>query len=315
MDDVNLHIIDLEQENIAGSLNMLLFNVPENVSLLEKIRWLYIKAGHLFSYDYRIGSNIDLAKKDIDFENNKINRYLTCTQISYLFKLMIEYLDPNLKVNIIERKGTQIRLDGVEHVANEVIMPTGEKFILDLTLDLYLIQSGCKTRQFGFTTDASGSYDIISLFECAEMDKKLGLLKDNEYTDDKINRLKELMEQEKYVNAEEKLNKGLDIISSLTVKFNGAFEAKQYMNKLLLELLNIPYGEFNMSYANDTGNQLSTCFHLESDKDNIDLWLIYNSEMGLIRTTEDRIVAMLNSGWTTKSNTLKHLTEESFKSL
>lgn len=314
MEDVNLHIIDLEQENIAGSLNMLLINVPENIELIEKIRWLYIKAGHLFSYDYRIGANIDLAKKDIDFENNRINRYLTCTQISYLFKLMIEYLDPNLKVNIIERKGTQIRLDGVEHVANEVIMPTGERYILDLTLDLYLIQSGCKTKQFGFTTDASGNYDIISLAECREMDKKLGLLKE-EYTDDKINRLKEQLEQEQFLSLENKLNRGLDMISSLSVKFNGAFEAKQYINKLLLELVNIPCREFNMSYSNDTGNQLSTCFHLESENDNIDMWLIYNSEMGLIRTSENRIAHMLNNGWTTRSNTLKHLQPENFKTL
>ena len=72
-----------------------------------------------------------------------------------------------------------------EHVATAVTFADGLKIILDLTLDLSNIQAGLKTKEFGFTTNETGEYDIISLSECAAMDKKLGFITDK-YTDDYI---------------------------------------------------------------------------------------------------------------------------------
>ena len=79
-------------ENIINELNLLLFNIPQDISLLEKIRWLYIKVGQIFCYDYRIAENINYAINEIDFSKDYINRYQTCTQISCIFNLMLNNL-------------------------------------------------------------------------------------------------------------------------------------------------------------------------------------------------------------------------------
>ena len=52
---------DFKTENVVGELNLLLLNIPDNLSLIEKIRWLYIKVGKLFSYDYRIANDSKVA--------------------------------------------------------------------------------------------------------------------------------------------------------------------------------------------------------------------------------------------------------------
>ena len=178
-------------ENIAPQLNELLHNVPDNVTLIEKIRWLYIKAGELFSYDYRIINDSSLAYKLVHFEDGFISRFQTCSQIAYLFDILLKNLDPSIKSEIFARR-TDGRVDlGVQHYANLVILPDGTKYILDLTLDLYLIQSGCQTKQFGYTTDINGECDIIPLCDCYDMDQKMGLVHAEGYTDDKIKSVRE----------------------------------------------------------------------------------------------------------------------------
>lgn len=312
MQDMLVTTVDLDKENVAGVLNLLLLNVPEDSSLLEKIRWLYIKSGQLFSYDYRIAQDIGYGKREIDFYNNHINRYLTCTQISYLFKLMVEFLDPNIKAKVVERVGQTRRFDELEHVAVEVELPNGEKYLFDLTLDLYLIQSGCMTKHFGFETDANGSYDIIALSQCQKMDEKLGLIKNGEYTDKVISKTKVELSEKTYETSEKKMDACVSAISNLVGKFHGAHEGKQYINKLLTEVAEVPYKEFNLSYENNSENQLVTCFVLYPNgiQGGIESWLIYNSEIGLLKSSKKNILAMLNTGWTTRSNTLTKMFEE-----
>lgn len=310
MEDMAFSMVNLEQDNIAGDLNLLLFNVPEDVSLLEKIRWLYIKTGQLFSYDYRIGSNLELARNEVDFLNNHISRYQTCTQISYIFKLMVEFLDPNIKVNVIERIGQIRNMDGVEHVANEIFLPNGERYIMDLTLDLYLIQSGCMTRQFGHTTDLEGNQDIISLSQCRRMDEKLGLIKNGEYTDYKIAKMKEYINSLKpFADIQQQYNCYINVISGLTERFNGAYESKQYISKLFQDFIDMPYREFNLTYTNDAGNQLVTCYLINPNTEN-ELWLVYNSKIGLLKSSKRSIIAMLKLGWLTRSETLNKMYKE-----
>jgi hypothetical protein len=50
-------------QNIIGEIKLLISNIPTNVSTEEKIRWLYINLGYLFSYDYRIADNELVALK------------------------------------------------------------------------------------------------------------------------------------------------------------------------------------------------------------------------------------------------------------
>ncbi len=290
-------------ENVVDELNLLLFNIPDNLTVLEKIRWLYIKVGQIFSYNYKVVDDIQIAKQEINFLKNYVNRFQTCTQISYLFNLMLNNIE-GCKSTVIERKANIRGVNAVEHVANLVTLETGEKYILDLTLDLYLIQSGCQTKHFGFDGDIENTCDIISLKECETMDKKLGLIKNNEYLDNEIQRLKEQLNSKDYSNIQDesqisyKINKIIPIIP----KFNGYHEGKQFINKLFFELLDFPYKEFNLTYNHDGDMELVTCFKIENNSSCE--WYLYDSKLGLINTNINNLTNMLSSGWNTKSQTL-----------
>ena len=152
----------------------------DNLTLLEKVRWIYIKAGELFSYDYTILDGDSVPR--VDLKEGYINSYQTCFGVSEILSMLLNHIDPGIKCNVIEREGVNRGRFEEKHRANEVIIGN-EKYILDLTLDLYLIQSGCQTKEFGFSSSPDVDYDIISLNECREMDEKMGLLKNGEYTD------------------------------------------------------------------------------------------------------------------------------------
>lgn len=296
-----------KKDNIVGDLNLILLNIPDNISLLEKIRWVYKKVGMLFSYDYRVGENLDYALKEIDFRNNYVSRYQTCLQISYLFDLMLKQIDPSIQTKIIERK-LDIRghYNDLEHQANEVVLPNGEKYILDLTLDLYLIQSGCQTLHFGYETDAYSTYDIIPTTEIEKIDEKLGL-KDLEYKDVIIKRVcRELDSKDLSGMSDiEILNLRINAINSLMVRFNGYLEGKQYINKLFHDILGLTYKEFNLTYNNNDDLEMVTCFVIPLG--NEEKWYIYNNKLGLVSTDINNISNMLRHGWGTKSNTLNDI--------
>lgn len=300
----------IRNEDITDSLNLLLLNIPKNISTLEKIRWLYIKTGELFCYDYRIANDIKYATTPIDFSKDYINRYQTCTQIAYILNLMLNNIG-NCTSRIIERK-TNIRgTSGVEHVANEVTLDTGEKFILDLTLDLYLIQSGCQTKQFGYTTDIENTCDIISLKECEKMDKKLGLIKNGEYTDKKIDEIKRLINLTDYseMTTQEQIEYKINQIEQIIPRFHGIHESKQFINKLFTNILITPYKEYNLTHIKDNEMELLTCFKIGEE----DCWYLYDYDLGLIKTTTDTLKYMLSCGWSTKSQTLLEELSETSK--
>ncbi len=47
---MNLHI----GQNIIPSLNFIMSSIPDNLTDLEKVRYIYINLGKIFCYDYRI---------------------------------------------------------------------------------------------------------------------------------------------------------------------------------------------------------------------------------------------------------------------
>lgn len=294
-------------ENIVGDLNLILLNIPEDYSLIEKIRWIYMKVGMLFSYDYRVGDDINYALKEIDFSKNYVSRYQTCLQISYLLDLMLKQLDSRIETRIINRKvDNRGNFNNLDHHANEVILPTGEKYILDLTLDLYLIQSGCQTKHFAFENDSMSSYDILSLKEIREMDEKLNL-KEFQYKDIQIKDACNLIDSMDLSDKSEKdiLAIKINVINSLLVKFNGYFEGKQYINKLFLDILKMPYKEFNLTYNHNEDLEMVTCFQISLSND--DIWYIYSNKLGLVPTSILNINNMLKHGWGTKSNSLLNM--------
>lgn len=300
----------LEDENIVGDLNLLLFNIPEEKTPLEKVRWLYMKTGQLFSYDYRVADNIEVIKRQPDFQNNFINRYQTCIQISNIFNIMLNYI-PGVEAKVIKRT-LEFRGHnnlGVSHVANEIKIGE-EKYLLDLTLDLYLIQSGFQTQHFGYETNGNNDYEIIPLPDCKKMDEKLGILNPAGYKDLKEQEIILELSKKDYsgMSGKEILDYKLQYFSELLPQLKGHHEGKQLINKLIREIINTRYKEFNMTYANGNNEQIITCFVIANQGE--ETWIIYSNTSGILQTSRKTIDRMLANGWKTKSNTLNTLFEE-----
>lgn len=294
-------------ENVINELNSIMLSIPKDASVLEKIRYVYIKVGEVFSYDYFYLENQETYK--IRFEEDYIDRYSTCKEISKVLALMIGNIDrENIKCEVINRSKSLFRNNEENvHIANLVTLSTGEKFILDLTLDLHLIQSGCQTKEFGFTT-MYGDEDIISLRECESMDRNLGLIKNGEYTDNKINKTSEELNHIdcSRMTFEERVDFKMNYLNSLMIRFRSLQEGKNYIKMLLSRLIRCNYKEFNLR----EGEERMISVYMLSDNMGRTVWYMYDIDKGLIKTTPETIFDMLQSGWYSKSFSLGDVLED-----
>ena len=280
--------------NIDSEIKLLMYNVPENLSEIEKIRWLYIRIGGLFNYDYRIAGDTEIGKKVVSLESGYICNYQTCSQITEIMNKV--YQSIGVKSRTIIRK----MQDRVYHVANEVTLSTGEVYILDLTTDLYLIQSGCQTKQFA--SYAEEEYDTISESTLEAMDEKMHLIKYGEYTDKKIRDKKSVINGLDYskMTYDEELVYKIEKIKELIPNFTGYNEGRLFVDKLLNDF-NIQFHKFNLIYKQDDKNKLIGCFQIYGDEN---IWYLYAGNSGFIKTDANKLDKMLNNGWFCKNEML-----------
>lgn len=300
-------------QNIIPSINFIMSSIPDNLTDLEKVRYIYINLGKLFCYDYRVIVDESVITKPIDYAKNEIDRYKTCYQISEILMTLINGLIPNCQAKIIERK-IPGRSFNKEHVATEVIFNDGLKLILDLTLDLANIQGGLKTKEFGYTTNSTGDYDIISSKECAEMDKKLGFIADK-YTDDYIDEFIEQLSKIDFSNLSpaEILDYKVKKIKEIFAKdFKGDHEAIRYIYTLFSKILSdeelSKLKQFNLSYSNSDDFNLMAIYSFSE----LGLYYSYSNELGFNKVSPQVISELLKSGWKTNSNSIQDLFDESF---
>ena len=91
-------------QNIIPSINFIATSMPDDLTDLEKVRYIYINLGKLFSYDYRIVVDESVISKPLDYADNEISRYQTCYQISEVLTVLINGLVPTCHAKVIERK-------------------------------------------------------------------------------------------------------------------------------------------------------------------------------------------------------------------
>lgn len=301
--------LDLSEENILDDINLCIDSIDDNLTSLEKLRMIYICLGHLFSYDYRVIDDIRFATDKVIDMSYYVGRYQTCLQISEVLATVLNSV--GIEAKVIERKLEHIREDyGQNHVANEVRIKNKdgiyEKYLLDLTLDLYLIQSNCRTLHFGYESGPNGEYDIIPQIDNYEMDKKLGVMYSDRYTNDLITDLKknirniDLSKSRKEIIDFKILN-----MFPLGMKFPGYYEGKQYINMIFKELLQEQYREFNIYSRDGDMTNFKTCFLISSEE--YEKWLIYSHKFGLLSTDRSNIRNMLEDEWQTNSETLKSI--------
>ena len=295
-------------QNIISSINYIMSSIPENLTDLEKVRYIYINLGKIFSYDYRVIVDESVINEKIDYLNNEISRYKTCYQISEVLTILINGLIPTCHAEILERKLPRRRFIK-EHVATSVSFSDGLKIILDLTLDLANIQGGLRTKEFGYTTNSKGEYDIISQKECEQMDKKLGFITDK-YVDDYIYEFvqnlnkKDFSSKTKEEILDYKIRKTKEVFSK---DFKGAHEATRYISTLLTKVLSSEeldkLRQYNLSYSNSNDFNLITVYAFQD----YNLYYSYSNELGFNKITLDVISDLLKNGWKTNSNSIQSI--------
>lgn len=316
--------VNLSDEDVLSDIKLLKENIPKELTPLEKVRWLYINIGKLFSYDYRVANDPKYGYGKKINTNEFINRYQTCVQISEILNKVFngELDDEDFPIEGVESKTIKrILMEsrgqyGEDHVANEVIVDSTEgkiRLMLDLTLDLYLIQSDCYTKHFGYEDDGTG-YDIISKVEDIEMDKKLGFVMDeNDYTDTRINNAKELIKEysKTFGSSKDFVEYKVKLINQLTKKFVGYNEGKLYLDMLLKKLLKEYYKEFNLYYNKEGEVNLKTVYAIISD--DYEKWIMYSNRLGLVSTSQESLRNMLEGDWQTNSSSLLELVKNEKK--
>ena len=115
-------------QNIIPSINFIMSSVPDGLTDLEKVRYIYINLGKIFSYDYRIVADESVAEEKVDYSKNDIGRYKTCYQISEILMVLINGLIPTCEAQMLERK-IPGRSFNKEHVATAVTFAGGLKII------------------------------------------------------------------------------------------------------------------------------------------------------------------------------------------
>ena len=295
-------------QDVISSLNFIMSSIPDDLTDLEKVRYIYINLGKIFCYDYRIILDESVVNEKIDYESNEIGRYKTCYQISEILSTFINGLIPTCKAKVIERTIPGRRFNN-EHVATEVEFKDGLKIILDLTLDLANIQGGLKTKEFGYSSNSKNEYDIISLRECAEMDKKLGFITEK-YTDDYIDEFLDSINNFDFKDKTpiEKLEYKILKAKELFAKdFKGAHEATRYIYILLNKILSPQelscLKQYNLSYNNSNEFNLMSIYSF----DDYGLYYSFSNELGFIKVNSTIISNLLKNGWKTNSKSIQEI--------
>lgn len=296
-------------EDISSAIDLIMLNIPDNLPTLYKVRWLYMKLGELFSYDYRIMSDIEIAKRKIDF-SKPISRYETCSQISQILAFAINSkIIPNTQAEIIVRDLPNKRTRA-PHEAVKLIIDGKYNYLLDLTLDLYRIQANMQTQNFGYNSLPNCDCEIVPLSDCAIMDEELGIKNENNIFDDKIKSTRKYFERitatNKYSN-DLLLEVKMDYIRSELLKsFAGDCEAKRYVEDILINVLSEEEKSrlkiYNLSYNNNNDLGLISCFVFDGNNPKC---YVYRNRLGIIRTSPEKLNIMLNGKWHTNSNELK----------
>lgn len=322
------------------SIEEIIGDIPEGLSEIEKIRYIYIKLGKYFVYNinFIINQNEDekqkrVYKKEVNLENLYTRKHV-CSQIAYALAGAINKMVPSVSASTMYRANHELAEDEeygeTEHMATKIETKDGEKYLLDLTLDLFRIQNNLQTKEFGFSSYIDDDYDILSLREVREMDNKIGYTHNGIYMNEFISQMKKEMLDDELVKdyvigndiqditPDIILKYKLDfILKNLDLKNNGPTEAKDFVVYALEEILTASeqrrVKQFNL-YKKGNTSKMGVALRLICGDDR---YYYLRKEEGNFREVKlDHICEMIqNEQWFMKSRTIANETRSEEYSL
>lgn len=249
------------------NIKQMIDNMPQNLTDIEKIRYIYINFGQLFAYnrDFIYEHLSDKSAKEmydepVIIDMNEEGEYqnklkVTCKQMADSCVQTINNLFSSIIAEVIGNKE-----DKKHHVAVLVTL-NNKHYFMDLHNDLYRIQKGMTTEYFAPSKKALKKeknnyipiYESLKGIRCTpipkeelkNMDKKIGYNRDGIYMDDAMDRLKEEMQDEenwkKFIDDYDNINSSSkkDIIFRWKVDFIFRYIKNNIQNKDKMEEIEI----------------------------------------------------------------------------
>ena len=295
--------------NIKKEILEVVDTIPEGVSPLEKVRWIYIKLGKLFSFTY----NKDIVDPNVSILSDYINKYETCTEISNILNEILNNIDPSIKCEVIDRKNPN-RIYTTEHNCNVITYEHDgleEKYLLDLTLDLYRIQFGLTTNEFGLCGYEGLDLDILPKMDAKKMDINLGLIEE-EYNDKKIEDIKRTLSFTDFSNMsfEEEINYRMQKVIPFLELSNTFSELNEFLYHIVLD--NFFKCQIIRSIIRKD-DKVSYLYVFR--KNGMAVWYIFDENNKFYKTNPDNVKTMLDNGWSNTRGVINKMLTQSEKKL
>lgn len=162
----------------------MLDDMPQGLSDIEKLRWIYIKVCLKFSYDLEYWSKLDKSKsifyKSIDdIKDNKV----VCSTISEIFTRLSKKAGLDVKTLVVDEYGYDYGFQH-GHALNEVNIK-GKKAYCSLIYDLEKVKFGARTLGFMINDkEEEFAEQLISDEDLQVIDDKIGYTIDGVYIED-----------------------------------------------------------------------------------------------------------------------------------
>lgn len=211
-------------------------NMPENLTQLEKARYIYIELGKQRRFDTRYYYGNASARRRVfkeiqsDISNPhtlRNKRTIICITLSEIYRSALKEVGIDCE---IVRNG----IFGDKHVLPIVNLNDEIRGRLriraDLQQDLESIQAGMSTVEFGNINALEKDYDIIEEDELKKIDKKIGYISEDYRDVDIYTVQREIKDMDandslRYILQNQKLN--------ANIHFNGQVERRKYYKYLL----------------------------------------------------------------------------------
>lgn len=192
------------QQQMNRLKDQIVQGMPDNLSTIEQVRYLYIELGKMVSFDERYWKGNSKMQKKIykgsfhkKIEDLRTDRRIICVSLSYMFQELLSEIGVYATVD---------QEDPDDPHMNNIVLVDGKRYVMDLQRDLEYIQTNRRTRFFGKETRRFASFATISEEEEEKIDHKIGYYREEEggydYTKDYLREIKKQLQESTMTLAE-----------------------------------------------------------------------------------------------------------------
>lgn len=160
------------QKQMEQLKDQIIAGIPDGLSMMEQIRYLYIELGKMVSFDERYWKGNSKMQKKIyrgsfrkKIEDLRTDRRIICVSLSVMFQELLTEIGVYASLNQPDPEDPHI---------NNLVLCDGKRYVMDLQRDLEYIQTNRRTRFFGKEKMAFDTFASISEEEEETMDRKIG---------------------------------------------------------------------------------------------------------------------------------------------